>query len=318
MNLETKRVSELHKYYFCQLKNLFMKNLYIFVSIALILSMLGCGSGKQLAHKNESAEAYYMSKNYNDALFAYSEIIKIYESNNNSAACHVYTKAGESALKTDDYKLAIDYLKKASNSNFVDESTYLYLSQAYAKVDNLSLEMMTLVDYVEKYPNGKHIDVVKTRLFYTYVESDNYENALELWSDVYSDNQPDIQLLEAYFKVNKSIGNTDTCNEIAQHLISIDADNIVALTWFGKQYYYKAEDRYRAEMTAYDNHKTNKQYKILLKALDVVTADFKKSLSYFKKMYALEPTSENANFLAHIYGRLSDKKKEAYYKGLAK
>ena len=71
-------------------------------------------------------------------------------------------------------------------------------------------------------------------------------------------------------------------------------------------------------MKAYDNHKTNKQYRILLKALDVVTADFKKSLTYFKKLYSIEPTAENANYLSHIYGRLSDKKKEVYYKGLAK
>ena len=295
-----------------------MKNLFAFVSIALILSMLGCGSGKQLAQKNETAETYYMSNNYSDALFAYNEIIKIYENNNNSVACPVYTKAGESALKTGNYKLAIDYLKKACNSNFVDEATYLYLSQAYAKVDNLSLEMMALVDYLEKFPEGKNIDIVKTRLFYTYVESDNFEKALELWPDVYSNNQPDTQLLEAYFKVNKSLDNTDLCNDIAQQLLDIDAENVVAITWFGKQYYRIAEDRYQKEMKVYNNHKTNKQYRILLKALDVVTADFKKSLSYFKKLYAIQPTADNANYLSHIYGRLSDKKKEAYYKELAK
>jgi len=71
-------------------------------------------------------------------------------------------------------------------------------------------------------------------------------------------------------------------------------------------------------MKDYDDHKTNKQYNILLNALDIVTADFKKSLSYFKKIYALEPSKENANYLSHIYGRLSDEKKETYYKKLAK
>ncbi len=221
-------------------------------------------------------------------------------------------------MKTGNTKLAVDYLKKASNSNYVVESTYFYISQAYLQIDNLSLEMMALVDYLELYPNGKNINDVKTRLFYTYVESDNFEKALELWPEVHSHNKQDVQLLEAYLGVNNGLGKTDTCNDIAQQLLSIDANNLVALNWFGKQYYNKAEDRYRKEMKAYDDHKTNKQYRILLKALDVVTADFKKSLSYFKKIYTLQPTSENANYLSHIYGRLSDKKKEAYYKGLAK
>ena len=279
--------------------------------------MSGCGTGKQLAQKKETAELYYQSDNYSDALTAYSEIIQVYEDNNNSTECPVYTRAGESALKTDNTKLAVDYLKKASNSNFVVESTYFYLAQAYGKIDNLSLEMIALVDYLDNYPEGNEADAVKLRLFYIYVGSDNYEKALELWPDIYANNQQDIQLLEAYFAINKSLDNTDTCNDVAEQLLSLDADNLVALSWFGKQYYRKAEDRYQKEMKAYEKNKTNKQYRILLKALDIVTADFKKSLTYFKKIYAIQPTPENANYLSHIYGRLGDKKKESYYKKLA-
>lgn len=284
----------------------------------MISLLTGCGAGKQLAQKNVTAETYYTLGNYSDALLAYIEIIEIYTNNKNSSECPVYTMAGESAFKDGNAKLAVDYLKKASNSNFVVESTYFYLAKAYGQIDNLSLEIMALIDYVEKYPQGKDIDAVRTRLFYTYVESDNYEKALELWAVVHASNQEDMQLLEAYFAVNKGIDNIERCNDIARELLSLDSDNLVALNWFGKQYYRKAEDRYQKEMKAYDNHKTNKQYRILLKALDIVTTDFKESLSYFKKIYALEPTPENANYLGHIYGRLSDKKKESYYKELAK
>lgn len=294
-----------------------MKHLVGFLSIILISLMAGCGAGKQLSQKNATAESYYIAGNYSDALSAYSEIIEVYENNNNSTDCPVYTKAGESALKTGNTELAVDYLKKAGNSNFVVESTYFYLAQSYNQIDNLSLEMMALVDYLEKYPEGDEVDAVKNSLFYTYVESDNYEKALNLWPDVHANNKQDVQLLEAYFAVNKGLDNTDSCNDVAQQLLSLDAENIVALNWFGKQYYREAEDRYRKEMEAYEKKKTNKQYSILLKALDVVTADFKKSLSYFKKLYAIEPTPKNANYLRHIYGRLGDKKKEAYYKGLA-
>lgn len=286
--------------------------------MTLVFTMSGCGTGKQLAQKNETAESCYRAGNYNDALSAYREIIVIYENNNNSTECPVYTKAGESALKSSNAKLAIVYLKKAKNTRFANEGTYFLLSRGYEQIDNLSLEIGALSDYLEKYPDGKEAVVVKTRLFHTYVESDNLDKALDLWPDVHANGQQNIELLEAYFKMNKGLDNTDACNNVTQQLLGLDADNIVALTWFGKQYYRKAEDRYQKEMKAYEKKKTNKQYRILLKALDMVTADFKKSLTYFKKLYTLQPTPENANYLGHIYGRLSNKKKEAYYKELAK
>ena len=121
----------------------------------------------------------------------------------------------------------------------------------------------------------------------------------------------------AYFSINQRLNKVDECNKVAQELLDINEENLVALSWFGKQYYRKAEDLYQTEMKAYENKKTNKQYNILLAALENVTYDFKKSLKYFTKIYSLQPSPENANYLSHIYGRLSDKKKSEYYKKLA-
>ncbi len=294
-----------------------MKYLFLILTATVFFLLSGCGAGKQLTQQNTTADTYYKAGNYTDALSTYKEIISTYESNNNSEACPVYTKAGESALKTDSDKLAIEYLKKATYTTFANEDTYFYLADAYKQVDNLSLEIGALTDYLDKYPQGKEINAVKTRMFYTAAESDNYDKALSLWSDVQAIDPQSTKLLEAYLQVNSKLGNNNTCDDAATQLLRLDENNIVALTWFGKKYYRKAEDRYRSEMKAYEKHKTNKQYKILLKALDNITVDFKKSLTYFKKLYTLEPTAENANYLSHIYGRLSDKKKEAYYKKLA-
>ena len=288
------------------------------ISVAIIIFILsGCGSGKQLTQKNTDAEAYYVAGNYTEALASFKDIISIYEQNNNSQECSVYTKAGESALILNNSKLAIDYLKKATYTRFAVGSTYYNLAKAYESVDNLSLEIVALTDYLELFPEGSRLIEVKTRLFYTYVESDNYEKALDLWNDVIENNPNDISLLEANFGINRAINNMTECNSVAEQILSIDSDNILALTWFGKQYYRKAEDLYQKEMKAYNSKKTNKQYKILLNALDIVTADFKKSLKYFKVIYGIDPTPENANYLSHIYGRLSDKKKSEYYKKLA-
>ena len=286
-----------------------------FTILAFLLS--GCGSGKQLTQKKSEAESFFLASNYSGALISYKEIISIYEENNNSAECKVYTKAGESALKTGDAKLAITYLKKATNTKFANQSTYYYLAQAYKEVDNLSLEIVTLVEYLELFPQGNKLIDVNTRLFYTYVESDNYEAALKLWPEIISNDQKNTSLLEAYFSINQRLNKVDECNKVAQELLDINEENLVALSWFGKQYYRKAEDLYQMEMKAYENKKTNKQYKLLLAALENVTYDYKISLKYFTKLYSLQPIPENANYLSHIYGRLSDEKKSEYYKKLA-
>ncbi len=293
---------------------------YLNLSLLIIASYLvvSCGSGKALTSKKTNAETYYLAKDYSNALLEYQAIINIYETNDNSDECPVYTKAGVSAFETGDEKLAISYLKNDEFSNFKTEETFYYLAKSYDKIDNLSLKLMALKDYVDTYPSGQYINEINEQLFFTYVESENYDDALIIWPIVSEVKPNDKKLLSGYFDVNKALKNTEECDVIALDMLEIDPNDVIALEWFGKQYYRKAEDRYQDEMKAYDKKKTNKQYKILLKALDIVTKDFKKSLGYFDKLYTINPKPEYANYLSHIYKRLSDKKKAEYYKKLAK
>jgi tetratricopeptide (TPR) repeat protein len=306
------------KYYFCRSKNNKMRYHIVILSVITSLVFLGCGSGKQLAQNREMAETYYKVQNYSGALLEYEKVINVYETNNNTNDCQAYTSAGISAIKTGNTALAIVYLKKATNTRFANQNTYYYLSLAYNMIDNLSLEITTSNDYLNLFPDGDSIADVNYRLFFAYSESDNYDKALELWPDIIAGSSDNIELLEEYFMINRGLNNVDVCNEVAKNILSIDDNNIVAITWFGKQYYRKAEDKYQKEMKAYDKNKTNKQYRRLLKVLDEVTIDFKKSLTYFNQLYKLQPNSENANYLSHIYNRLSDKKKSDYYKKLTR
>lgn len=290
-------------------------NLILVVSVVYLLS--ACGSGKVLTQKKTDAESHFQNNEYSNALAAYKEVINIYEVNNNSAECPVYTNAGISAYETGDYKLAISYLKNDEVSNFKREETFHYLAKSYKAIDNLSLELLALNDYIINYPQGKDIIDIKSRLFLIYVEVENYDPALELWPVVKETNPSDVSLLEAYLTINQGLDNIDTCKSVANELLNVNPENIPALEWLGKYYYRLAEDRYQKEMKAYDKKKTNKQYRILLKALDIVTVDFKKSLKYFKTLYDVQPNSEYANYLSHIYNRLSDKKKAQYYKKLS-
>jgi len=213
--------------------------------VLLFALLAGCGAGSSLTKKKADAETYFIAGDYTNALTAYQEIIIVYESNGNSSECPVYTKAGESAYKTGDPNLAIKYLKNDEGGQYLTEDTYYYLAQSYSEIDNLSLELMSLQDYVKNYPKGKYIGETEKQLFLTYVESENYDPALEMWPDIRDLNPNDTELFEAYFTVNQGLENVDTCMSISNKLLEIDPYNIQALEWLGKYYYRKAEDRYR-------------------------------------------------------------------------
>jgi tetratricopeptide (TPR) repeat protein len=85
------------------------------------------------------------------------------------------------------------------------------------------------------------------------------------------------------------------------------------MKWFGEKYFWLAENRYQAEMEAYEKKRTNSQYAKLLEAFKIVTRDFKTSLGYFTRLYKLYPKPEYARYLGNIYTRLDDKEKAKYY-----
>ena len=71
-------------------------------------------------------------------------------------------------------------------------------------------------------------------------------------------------------------------------------------------------------MKAYEKNKTRKQYNVLVKELDLVTADFKKALPYLEKLWKQNPGKEYAGYFANIYARFGDEKKAGYYKNYMK
>ena len=71
-------------------------------------------------------------------------------------------------------------------------------------------------------------------------------------------------------------------------------------------------------MKAYKAKRTNSQYSRLLKALEQVYPDFRKSRDYYLKLYKIDPKKEYANYLGNIFTRLDDKEKAEYYYKKAK
>ena len=284
------------------------------ISGIIAITLFSCGTSSKISKTQQSAQQAFDQGDYTKALNLYENIINSYKQKGTENQCPVYTNAGIAAQKLGQTDKAIDYLKQASWSDFSNEKTYLTLAGIYRKKDNLSLELVNLESYIEKYPAGDSINEARKRLFELYVESDNLDKAINLWEKLTPEQQADKSLLEGYLKVNDKLDNDSACLEISNKLLKADKNNKAALWWLADYYFWKAEKRYKKELETYNQHKTRKQYAHLLKVLDEVTVQYKKSLNYADRLYKVEPTAKTAGLLSKCYNRLGDKKKSKFYK----
>ncbi len=269
------------------------------------------------AKGKDKAQAAYNRGDYETALALWEKTIARFEKRHKAAQCTVYAKAGKTALKLGKTDEARQLFEKAIYSASVSPSAFVELAKIYRKIDNLSLEITTLEKYVKKYPEGKEIIPMRQRLFDTYIESENWQEALNLWGKLPETFRNEPSNKAKLLKADIALNRTSAADKLAAEVLAAHPDNLTALDYEAKKYFWRAENRYQSEMKAYARNKTRAQYAHLLKAFRVVTADFKKSLSYFRKLYKLQPSSENARFLGNIYARLDNASKAKYYQHLA-
>ena len=290
-----------------------MKTVSAIILLAVLLIIAGC-SGGQYIELTKNGESALQEGNFRKALEYSEQIIGEVEGKGRKASGNVYALAGVSAFELENYDKSLKYLIKAQQQEYSEENLYLYLARNYRHIDNLSKEITALETYLAKYPDGKKIGIVRERLFQTCLESENFQLAVELWTKMDSSSLEDVINLEFYLKLNQVHDNDSTCNSVAALIVDKDPDNELALSWYAKNHYRSAENSYQAQMKAYKENRTRKQYAILLKAFKQVTADFQKSRDYYLKLYKLYPKPEYAGYLANIYTRLEDKAKADYYK----
>jgi len=284
--------------------------------VIIFLTTLTSTTSARGNHKDKAQLAYNQG-NYETALALWKKTIAKYEKRDKGTRCTVYAKAGMAALKLGQEDEARELFEKAIYSASVSPKAYLELAKLYRKINNLSLEIDVLEKYVKKYPSGKEIIPMQERLFATYVKSENWEEALNLWKKLPATFTKNLTNKTAFLKVNIALNKKEVSNKLASDILKSDPKNITALDWEAKRYFWRAENRYQSELKAYNKNKTRSQYAELLRAFKVVTVDFKKSLGYFRRLYALQPTSENALFLGNTYARLNNKSKAKYYHNLA-
>ncbi|NOR88029.1 MAG: hypothetical protein GQ527_10500 [Bacteroidales bacterium] len=295
-----------------------MKKISFYSLLIIALIFTSCGATKQTINYDQLAITASENGNYQLAIIEWNNYVKDQGSQNLEVNPKAYAEIAKANFNLENYEEAEIYFDKARDKNYGDADMYMMMSKRYRMIDNLSKEITTLEYFMDHYANSADSSLVRNRLFETSLESENWEGAEKIWSQMDAESKKEEQYLQVYFIMNKKLENTKKCDELAKEILVINDQNENALDWLAKKYYHLAENRYQNSLDSYNKKKSTKTYNILLKELDRATVDFKKSLQYFNVLWKMEDGKKYAKYLANIYARFDDKKKSQYYKGFMK
>ncbi|MFP4555800.1 MAG: tetratricopeptide repeat protein [Bacteroidales bacterium] len=284
----------------------------------LVIGISSCFPTRQIEQLTSTAKSEIEAGNTEEGLAAYEEIIAITKGKGKKVDSEIYLNAGLASWDLGDIPKAIDYLEKAKAKDKHTPKMYYVLSKAYLKIDNLSLEIKNLEYYTEKFPEANDINEINNNLFIAYVKSTNWQLAQALWPKLKQEYKEQTKTLIAYLTLLDELEKTEKAVKVAKQLLSKDSNNTQALEVLAQTYYRRAEDSYQKEMRAYEQNRTNRQYRQLLKALDVINENFKTARDYFERLYKLDPKPRYATYLGNIYTRFDNKQKAGYYYQKAK
>ncbi len=280
----------------------------------IALFFASCGAPKVLTTAKNEAESFEAQGNFSQALSAWTSYFNTTEIETVAGAD--FAQAAKTAFKAGNAAQAVGWFDQARYKNYADAEMYKSLAAIYQQQDNLSKELSAL-EYVKDNYGTESTDV-NARLLAIYTEIDANEKAVAVWKTMDSSSKNEEANLQNYFEVNKALEREAVCDSLANVLLDKNAENLEALEWNAKKYYWAGQNRYEREMAKYNANKTRKNYNTLLKELDLVTADFKKALPYLNKLWKLNPGKEYAGYLANIYARFGDEEKTEYYKNYMK
>ena len=295
-----------------------MKQVLFFAGFIILAILAGCSGSKVIApaavsHKT-IAEKAADDGNHALATEAWKQYFRGQPITEISGAD--YAEAAQIAFKINDENLAVSWFDQARYKNFASAEMYSTIAKIYRSQQNISKELNALEFYSTNFT--ENLNDLNTRLFEIYFEIKMNDKALEIWDKMDSKAKNEISNLKSYFMINREFENAVVCDSVSQIILQIEPENTDALEWNGEKYYWLGENRYKREMEKYNNNKTNKQYKILLAELDLATADFKKALPYFEKLWKIEPGEKYAGYFANIYARFGDEAKVNYFKKFVK
>ena len=290
-----------------------MKLISFYTGLIIVALMAGCSGPKVIVpavSQKAVAEKATAEGNYAQAVEAWKQYFSVQPISEISG--NDYAEAAQTAFKINDENLAISWFDQARFKNFADAEMYATLGKIYRSQQNISKELSALEFYASNFT--ENINEANNRLFEIYFEIKLFDEAIVVWDKMDANVKNEISNLKTYFKINMEKKNNEVCDSLSLVILEKEPANVDALEWNGNKYYWLGENRYEREMDKYNKNKTNKQYKILLTELDMATADFKRALPFFEKLWKIEPGEKYASYFANIYARFGDETKVNYYK----
>ena len=290
-----------------------MKLISFLLGLIIVVFLAGCSGPKVTVNgvsQKEVAEKATSDGNFTQAVEAWKQYFSVQPISEISG--DDYAEAAQTAFKINDVNLAIGWFDQARFKNFADAEMYATLGKIYRSQQNISKELSALEFYASNFT--ENLNEVNRRLFEIYFEIKMFDEAIAVWNKMDANVKNEISNLKTYFKINRDKENSEVCDSLSLVILEKEPANIDALEWNGNKFYRLGENRYQREMEKYNKNKTNKQYKILLNELDLATADFKRALPFFEKLWKIEPGEKYASYFANIYARFGDETKVNYYK----
>jgi len=290
-----------------------MKLISFLLGLIIVVFLAGCSGPKVTVtgvSQKAVAEKATTDGNFTQAVEAWKQYFSVQPISEISG--DDYAEAAQTAFKINDVNLAIGWFDQARFKNFADAEMYATLGKIYRSQQNISKELSALEFYASNFT--ENLNEVNRRLFEIYFEIKLFDEAIGAWNKMDANVKNEISNLKTYFKINRDKENSEVCDSLSLVILEKEPANIDALEWNGNKFYRLGENRYQREMEKYNKNKTNKQYKILLTELDLATADFKRALPFFEKLWKIEPGEKYASYFANIYARFGDETKVNYYK----
>jgi tetratricopeptide (TPR) repeat protein len=290
-----------------------MKPISFFSGLIIVLFVAGCTGPKVIAPSVSNktiAEKSAAEGNYAQAVVAWKKYFG--ETSIEKTAGSEFAAAAQTAFKSGDSDLAVNWFDQARYKNHADAQMYLTLAEIYRQQKNISKELTALEYIATNYPNES--GTISERMFQVYHEIKEPEKALSSWNNMGDSQKKELVNLAGYFDIKKELKDTAACDTISLALLEKDPQLTEALEWNAFKYYWMGENRYQREMAKYNKNKTNRQYVLLLNELNLSTADFKKSLTFLEKLWKINPGEKYAGYFANIYARFSDEAKSNSYK----
>jgi tetratricopeptide (TPR) repeat protein len=275
--------------------------------------VVSCSAPKVLSDYKMNAEQAGLDGDFEKALTEWKQYFAQFPGMNDLGG-GIYAQAAQTAYKAGETNQAIEWYDQARYRDFASAEMYSTLAEIYRKQNNLSKELSAL-EFLQENFDGE-IEGVNSRLFAIYDEIDMTEKALDVWEEMPQEAKGTEPNLEKYFELNKQLGNGEILDSVSLVLLELNPENVNGLEWNATKIYHQAEQRYQREMKKYENNRTRSQYRILLKELDKVTADFRVALGYFEKLWELKPESrkEYAGYMSNIHVRFNDEQMASYYR----